>query len=146
MRFFGKFFGSHADYFVFETTLKAPPTEPADAAAQLGACARSSDEAAGRQKQLADGSLQQLSSTEQQHGCACAACSDLPVPYTPTHRLHVVAAEGEVPTEWNSGANGYVYWVANQLGGPLTQLPPVTPAQVPGGCAKARPRACVLDS
>lgn len=28
MRFFGKFLGTHADYYVFETTLKSPPEEP----------------------------------------------------------------------------------------------------------------------
>jgi hypothetical protein len=28
VRFFGKFFGTHADYYVFETTLKSPPEEP----------------------------------------------------------------------------------------------------------------------
>jgi radial spoke head protein 4/6 len=27
-RFFGKFFGLHADYYVFETTLKDPPEMP----------------------------------------------------------------------------------------------------------------------
>ncbi|WIA22916.1 hypothetical protein OEZ86_009852 [Tetradesmus obliquus] len=71
VRFFGKFFGTHADYYVFETTLKTPPEEP-----------------------------------EQQPG------------------------EAEVPLEWNSGSNVYVYWVSNYLGGPLTQLPHVTPAQI----------------
>ncbi len=40
------------------------------------------------------------------------------------------AAEGEAPTEANSGANAYVYFVCNQLGGPLTQLPSVTPPQI----------------
>lgn len=28
VRFFGKFLGTHTDYFVFETTLKSPPEEP----------------------------------------------------------------------------------------------------------------------
>lgn len=28
VRFFGKFLGTHADYFVYETTLKSPPEEP----------------------------------------------------------------------------------------------------------------------
>jgi hypothetical protein len=28
VRFFGKFLGTHADYYVFETTLKSPPEEP----------------------------------------------------------------------------------------------------------------------
>lgn len=40
------------------------------------------------------------------------------------------AAEGEVPNEWNTGINGYVYYVCNYLGAPLTQLPAVTPVQV----------------
>jgi len=31
VRFFGKFLGLAADYYVFETTLKAPPQQPADA-------------------------------------------------------------------------------------------------------------------
>jgi hypothetical protein len=28
VRFFGKFLGTHADYYVFETTLQSPPAEP----------------------------------------------------------------------------------------------------------------------
>lgn len=28
VRFFGKFLGTHADYYVFETSLKTPPEEP----------------------------------------------------------------------------------------------------------------------
>lgn len=28
VRFFGKFLGTHADYYVFETTLQIPPEEP----------------------------------------------------------------------------------------------------------------------
>lgn len=28
VRFFGKFLGTHADYYVFETTLKSAPEEP----------------------------------------------------------------------------------------------------------------------
>lgn len=71
VRFFGKFLGTHADYYVCETTLKSPPDEP-----------------------------------EQQLG------------------------EGDVPLEWNSGSNGYIYFVCNYLGGPLVQLPHVTPAQI----------------
>eukprot|EP00877_Chromochloris_zofingiensis_P003995 jgi/Chrzof1/13597/Cz08g03200.t1 len=71
VRFFGKFLGTHADYYVFETTLQIPPEEP-----------------------------------EQ------------------------TLAEGEVPNEWNTGINGYVYYVCNYLGAPLTQLPAVTPVQV----------------
>jgi hypothetical protein len=35
-----------------------------------------------------------------------------------------------VPLEWNWGTNAYVYMVCNYLGGPLTQLPHVTPDQV----------------
>ncbi|KAI8464163.1 MAG: flagellar radial spoke protein 4 [Monoraphidium minutum] len=71
VRFFGKFLGSHADYYVFETTLQNPPAEP----------------------------------EEQQ-------------------------AEGSVPLEWNSGSNGYVYFVCSTPGCTLSQLPHVTPAQV----------------
>lgn len=44
--------------------------------------------------------------------------------------MAAAVGEAEVPLEWNSGSNGYVYWVSNYLGGPLTQLPHVTPAQV----------------
>jgi hypothetical protein len=40
------------------------------------------------------------------------------------------AAEGEAPIEGNSGTNANVYWVCNYLGGPMTQLPPVTPVQI----------------
>uniref|UniRef100_A0A061R768 Radial spoke head protein 4 a n=1 Tax=Tetraselmis sp. GSL018 TaxID=582737 RepID=A0A061R768_9CHLO len=38
--------------------------------------------------------------------------------------------EGEVPMEVNTGSNGYVYWACNYLGGPITQLPSVRPAEV----------------
>ena len=39
--------------------------------------------------------------------------------------------EGEAPTEPSgTGANGYTYFVCNHLGGPLMQLPNVTPAQI----------------
>ena len=44
--------------------------------------------------------------------------------------LTTPTAEGSAPLEWNSGANGYVYFACNSLGGPLAQLPHVTPAQV----------------
>jgi radial spoke head protein 4A len=44
VRFFGKFLGTHADYYVFETTLQNPPAEPEEqpgarrtAAADVGA-------------------------------------------------------------------------------------------------------------
>lgn len=53
--------------------------------------------------------------------CRCTYCAAL---------VLVPAGNGEVPLEWNSGSNGYVYWVSSHLGGPLTQLPHVTPAQV----------------
>lgn len=69
VRFFGKFFGLYADYYVFETTLKEPPEE------------------------------------------------------LPT-------VEGQVPPEGNTGANGYVYFVCNHLGGPMSKLPPVSPDQI----------------
>jgi hypothetical protein len=51
-----------------------------------------------------------------------------------------VTAEGEVPLEWNSGSNGFVYFVCNYLGGPLTQLPHVTPQQVSSKAAAT----CIL--
>lgn len=70
VRFFGKFFGLYADYYVFETTLKEAPEEPP------------------------------------------------------------AAGEGEIPIEANTGANGYVYFVCNYLGGPMTRLPYVTPVQI----------------
>jgi hypothetical protein len=38
--------------------------------------------------------------------------------------------EGEAPLEWNSGANAYVYFATSSAGGPLAQLPHVTPGQV----------------
>jgi hypothetical protein len=44
--------------------------------------------------------------------------------------LRCHAGEGDIPLEWNAGTNAYVYMVCNYLGGPLTQLPHVTPAQV----------------
>lgn len=43
---------------------------------------------------------------------------------------HNATADGDAPPEWNSGANGFVYFVANSPAGPWTQLPHVTPAQV----------------
>jgi len=54
---------------------------------------------------------------------------------TPQHCA--IAGEGDVPLEWNSGSNGYIYFVCNYLGGPLVQLPHVTPAQV-------RPTRCPM--
>ena len=48
---------------------------------------------------------------------------------TVTHRS-CAAGEGETPLEWNRGSNGYVYFVATSAGGPLTQLPHTTPAQI----------------
>lgn len=35
-----------------------------------------------------------------------------------------------MPLEWNSGANGYVYFVTNSPGAAFVQLPHVTPAQI----------------
>ncbi|KXZ46195.1 hypothetical protein GPECTOR_46g264 [Gonium pectorale] len=70
VRFFGKFFGQQADYYVFEATLKDVPEMPE-------------------------------------------------------------APEDEIPYEpFGEGANAYIYFVSNTLGGPLTQLPFVTPAQI----------------
>eukprot|EP00967_Tisochrysis_lutea_P010851 scaffold12365_cov19-Tisochrysis_lutea.AAC.1 len=68
-RFFGKFFGLYADYYVFETTISETPTIPE-------------------------------------------------------------APEGSVPFEENTGTNEHVYFVCNYLGGPMTQLPFVTPDQI----------------
>ncbi len=39
-------------------------------------------------------------------------------------------AEGEAPTEWGAGSNGYIYFCCSYLGGPMSQLPHVTPKQV----------------
>ncbi|KAF5843246.1 radial spokehead-like protein [Dunaliella salina] len=69
VRFFGKFFGLYADYYVFETTINDMPTIPE-------------------------------------------------------------APEGSVPYEDNTGTNEHVYFVCNYLGGPMTQLPIVTPDQI----------------
>jgi radial spoke head protein 4A len=42
-----------------------------------------------------------------------------------------LSTEGEIPYEpYGEGANAYVYFVSNSLGGPVTQLPFVTPTQV----------------
>lgn len=54
--------------------------------------------------------------------CSAASCQSLP----PSLR----AAEGAAPSEVNSGANAFVYWTCPYPGGPWTQLPPVTPAQI----------------
>lgn len=145
-RFFGKFLGTHGDYFVFETTLQNPPAEPeAQLGARLGRSCVAVILGAGG---LAWASVQtrnsqQTASTSRMslHSCLCALMSST---------LHVLgsdrlgccvltrprppppppAAEGEVPLEWNSGANGYVYFAASSPGGALSQLPHVTPAQV----------------
>lgn len=56
-----------------------------------------------------------------------------------------------MPLEWNSGSNGYIYFVCNYLGGPLVQLPHVTPAQVcpmntlPHACPWQRRRLLLLN-
>ncbi|KAK9828684.1 hypothetical protein WJX72_001516 [[Myrmecia] bisecta] len=71
VRFFGKVLGTHADYYVFETTLKEPVEEEEEA---LG--------------------------------------------------------PNDVPMEKGSGSNGYVYFVCNQLGGPLSRLPSVKPTHI----------------
>jgi hypothetical protein len=65
--------------------------------------------------------------------CLCCLCAG-------------ASGEGEVPLEWNSGSNGYVYWVSNYLGGPLTQLPHVTPAQVRMGSLSCFFFFCLLGS
>lgn len=44
--------------------------------------------------------------------------------------LICAAVESEIPKEVGSGTNGYTYFVANQLGGALTKLADVTPAQI----------------
>jgi hypothetical protein len=46
--------------------------------------------------------------------------------YTHTH----THTEDTIPYEDNSGANANVYYVCNYLGGPMTQLPFVTPDQI----------------
>ncbi|PNW83461.1 hypothetical protein CHLRE_05g242550v5 [Chlamydomonas reinhardtii] len=70
VRFFGKFFGTQADYYVFETTLQSNPDMPE-------------------------------------------------------------APEGTIPLEpYGEGVNAYIYFVSNTLGGPLQQLPYVTPEQI----------------
>jgi len=38
--------------------------------------------------------------------------------------------EGQAPMEVGTGANGYVYWVCNYLGGPMTMLPSIKPAEI----------------
>lgn len=41
--------------------------------------------------------------------------------------------EGTIPLEpYGEGVNAYIYFVSNTLGGPLQQLPYVTPEQVRG--------------
>lgn len=69
VRFFGKFFGTDACYYVFECTVGEPPEVPE-------------------------------------------------------------APEGDVPNEAGTGANNYVYFVCNYLGGPFTMLPAVLPGQI----------------
>lgn len=110
--FFGKFLGTHADYYVFETTLQSPPAEPEGAA--LGAV----HAAAGRLRPAGS------PGNPTQHACV------RPPRHPPIPAMLRPAGEGEVPPEWNSGANGYVYFAANALGGRLEELPHVTPGQV----------------
>jgi len=40
------------------------------------------------------------------------------------------SVDGETPAEVGEGANGFTYYVCQELGGEFTQLPPVTPAQI----------------
>eukprot|EP00951_Prasinocladus_malaysianus_P028269 scaffold257073_cov49-Prasinocladus_malaysianus.AAC.1 len=38
--------------------------------------------------------------------------------------------DGVAPMEVGSGANGYIYWTCNYLGGPMTRLPSIKPAEI----------------
>ena len=40
------------------------------------------------------------------------------------------AGAGEVPSEKGAGTNGYIYFVCNSLGGPLSKLPAIKPTQI----------------
>lgn len=67
---------------------------------------------------------------------------DIPVEVAPTAECVVCtyhssdchsscSGPNDVPAEKSgTGANGYTYFVCNHLGGPLSRLPPVKPAQI----------------
>lgn len=103
VRFMGKFLGLAADYYVFETTLNEPPEEPD--AGELRECP------------ILDVNM----STFSMHTIVFDGTSE---------HFFCYAAEGVVPSEVGTGANGYVYFVCNYLGGPTTQLPNIKPAEI----------------
>ncbi|GFR44664.1 hypothetical protein Agub_g5954 [Astrephomene gubernaculifera] len=108
VRFFGKFLGLYADYYVFEVAFK-PGKQPGEAQAQQGAGPAASAEPSS--------SSSSSSSSSASSAPAAAAPSS--------------ASPEEVPVEPpGTGANKYTYLVCSALGGPLTRLPDVTPAQI----------------
>jgi hypothetical protein len=69
VRFFGKFLGTHADYYVFETSLKTPPEEPEQ---QLGKGKSTAQHISAVQHVSATTRLSNVSTTAQlcsQHTC-----------------------------------------------------------------------------
>jgi radial spoke head protein 4A len=130
-RFFGKVLGTCADYYVFETTLQSPPEEPEQPLGEQpghGLSMRSVRLQSDRhltchtaERGTAGSSASTATRSAADRQCN-SACIERPASAS--------AAEGEAPVEVNIGANAYVYFVCNQLGGPLTQLPSVTPPQI----------------
>jgi hypothetical protein len=126
-RFFGKFLGTHADYYVFETTLQAPPPEPEQAAAGARMRRAAARERTQRRIPRCLAWVVGLLIGRPSEEGRCAPCSPRRAAGLPSVAR---PGEGGAPVEWNSGANGYAYFVCNAPGGPLVQLPHVTPAQV----------------
>ena len=124
VRFFGKFLGLYSDYFVFEVAFKKEAAKEAAPAAP----------APERVEGEGEGSLGILRSVHIGYcvvwpllHCSSYACAPL--------RIACPAAASssapEVPVEEpGKGANKFTYLVCSSLGGPLTRLPDVTPAQV----------------
>ncbi|GLC46426.1 putative splicing factor, arginine/serine-rich 4 [Pleodorina starrii] len=103
VRFFGKFMGLYADYYVFEVAFK----EGAKAAEGVAAAAP-----AAADTPAAEGQAPAAASGTGPAGSASAAPEEVP------------------PEAPGTGANKFTYLVCSALGGPLTRLPNVTPAQV----------------
>ncbi|KAL2642568.1 hypothetical protein R1flu_010155 [Riccia fluitans] len=102
LRFFGKFFGTKKNYFVFESLVS-------------GENAAEEEEAAIEGEEGADG--------EGEDGVNKKPPKEEPLTYPPN-------VKDEVPIEENSGPNVNVYWVCNRLDEKCVKLPPVSPLQI----------------
>lgn len=113
VRFMGKFLGLTADYYVFETTMNEPPEEAEEG--ELRKCPPPLP--------LAAVALSAI-------GCRRCFLSRLCDAEPLWLDALAAAAEGVAPMEVGTGTNGYIYWVCNYLGGPVTMLPSIKPAEI----------------